>query len=129
MVDLKVFPAFLRFVPFQSPTLQRHIICMIVNRLYTAPDAVLNKEALEGARVCAHAQRRYDVRARLTSKRSGGVPGGVTTTVIGGIEFINTLYAQTNSREASDNLFAVIFDYAVSEVGDKKKTGQNGTKL
>ena len=47
--------------------------------------------------------------------------------MIGGIEFINTLYAQTNSREASDNLFAVIFDYAVSEVGDKKKTGQTGT--
>ena len=51
----------------------------------------------------------------------------LATAVIGGIEFINTLYAQTNSREASDNLFAVIFDYAVSEVGDKKKTGQTGT--
>ena len=58
MVDLKVFPAFLRYVPFQSPTLQRHIVCMIVNRLYAAPDAVLNKEALEGPCIPASMERR-----------------------------------------------------------------------
>ena len=45
---------------------------------------------------------------------------------MGGIEFILGLYAYTTSREASDNLFTVLFDYAVSEVGDKKRTGQTG---
>jgi hypothetical protein len=51
---------------------------------------------------------------------------GAGAAELGGIEAMNQLYAYTTSREACDNLFAVIFDYAVSEVGDKKKTGQHG---
>ena len=35
-VDLKVFPAFLRYIPGQSETVRRHIIGMIANRLYGA---------------------------------------------------------------------------------------------
>jgi len=33
-VDIKVFPAFLKYVPYQSDALRRQIINMIVNRLY-----------------------------------------------------------------------------------------------
>jgi len=37
-VDIKVFPAFLRYVPYQSDALRRQIINMIVNRLYEASE-------------------------------------------------------------------------------------------
>jgi len=41
---------------------------------------------------------------------------------LGGIEYILGLYAYHTSREAGENLFCVVFDYAVSEVGDKKQS-------
>jgi hypothetical protein len=39
MVDLKVLPAFLRFLPQQTETVRRHLIGMLVNRMYVPTHA------------------------------------------------------------------------------------------
>jgi hypothetical protein len=107
-LDVRVIAAFFKNLDYINDSIWRHLVRILVNRLYLDS----NRSSKKAATMANH---EFMAQVLLLGQKHGwgdGVAGSViSSNDKAGIRFIVELYKRSRSMEAQDNLFCVIFDY------------------